>query len=96
MFTSRGDACSCVRPLAAKKKKAANPKSAMSCRNPKIRVLFTVLHDVQKDTPNLDGGFTKSSHKDKLDVNSPERCGVGSRQSWAVAQFKLFPAQGML
>jgi hypothetical protein len=31
---------------------------------------------VQKDTPNLDGGFTKSSHKDKLDVNSAERCGL--------------------
>jgi hypothetical protein len=31
---------------------------------------------VQKHTPNLDGDFTKSSHKDKLDVNSAGPCGL--------------------
>jgi hypothetical protein len=57
------------------------PDITADCRN---------IYDVQKNTLSLDEDFTKSSHKDKLEVRGAGPCG------WAVSQIKLFPTQGML
>ena len=82
--------------MGREKENIREPKKQNELSQPEGPRAFTVFHGVQKNTPNLDEGFTKSSYKDKLEVNSAAPCGLAVPQSWAVAQFKLFPAQGML
>jgi hypothetical protein len=49
------------------------------------------IRDAQKLTPNRVWGFTKALQRDKLEVHGGGLCGAS-----VVAQFQLFPAQGML